>query len=75
MTTRKDGPQVPKYPAAPLKNPAAEADCKLIADVWRKHGAERAVVSFFLVQWLCEPVQWEALAIADRVRTLYHAGA
>lgn len=74
MNKRNDGPKVPKFPALrPLKNPAAEADAALIARVWREHGSERAVVAFFMVQWLCEPVQWESLALADRVRTLYHA--
>ncbi len=70
---RSDGPKAPNFPVGPLKNPAAEADCALIAKVWREHGAERAAVAFFMVQWLRELAQWESLAIADRVRTLYHA--
>ena len=63
-------PSTPRYPAKPLQNDAAEKDASLIAKVWKTRGADAAVDSFFMWQWLHEPVQWEVLAMKDRVRTL-----
>lgn len=54
----------------PIANPATEADCQMVAAVWRQHGIARATVALFMVQWLIEPVRWEAIAMGDRIRHL-----
>ena len=65
-------PPKPTFPAPAMHNPAAEADCALVADVWRRYGENRAVVSFFMVQWLSDAVQWESAAMASRIQALFH---
>lgn len=64
---------MPIFPVPPIANPATEEDCQLVADVWRRHGIDRATVALFMVQWLAEPVRWEAAAMGARIRYLADA--
>lgn len=68
-------PPPPRFPAKALQSVSAENDAHLIAEVWKLRGSEAAVLSFFMWQWLHEPVAWEVNAMKDRVRTLAAADA
>lgn len=65
--------KIPLY-TVPLKNPAAEADAQLVADVWKKRGPKAAQDALFMISWLTHAVLWEMLVLRDRAKFIMAGG-